>query len=525
MLLFVRLGHYALWDDEAVTALAAEGVWRTGDTSVVLDHNVVAYRGGLLLKGTHERSTPPLGAYIASPFVGFFGESTFAVRFPFACFGLASVAMILFWLHTLRAGWLTWLLVGMGLIGNVSLWLYCRQCRYYSPAIFSTIVIAYLYLNYSGKRWQLVLLAIASLMLLAANYLNYLALSVCMLLDYAIIGRKRWWLGLKDWLIILLPQIILGAFIVLTWNTLGTGNKAYLEGNSLANRFKLVWMNLRDINNAEYGVGLLFVIAVVLFCFLRKQSWLLRGPLILVAYVTVVSMLSPQVLDATTVFADIRYLAPVIPLCIAIGVLVAREAARIHPVVAVVLGVIAFGSNLLNGQWLDGNETPRSTLYSFLGELSDPPAEPYTPTIDWVNANVAPMQSIWVLPEYMTYPLMFAAPKPVYAWQFDKELPPAFKNLPPIHLKNREMPQYIIMFAPGPHQVAQVAPGMSININNQRYDVQATLPVFGQDTYRPELFWHRFTGVPMTQELINSGCAVYVFHQVTGPSIRLDGRP
>src|SRR5205807_2588413 len=41
MLLFARLGHYALWDDEAYTALAAQGVWQTGDTTAVLGHNVV----------------------------------------------------------------------------------------------------------------------------------------------------------------------------------------------------------------------------------------------------------------------------------------------------------------------------------------------------------------------------------------------------------------------------------------------------------------------------------------------------
>ena len=36
ILLFARLGHYSLWDDEALTALTALGVWRTGDTTAVL---------------------------------------------------------------------------------------------------------------------------------------------------------------------------------------------------------------------------------------------------------------------------------------------------------------------------------------------------------------------------------------------------------------------------------------------------------------------------------------------------------
>ena len=37
VLLFARLGHYALWTDEASTAITAAGVWRTGDTTAWLD--------------------------------------------------------------------------------------------------------------------------------------------------------------------------------------------------------------------------------------------------------------------------------------------------------------------------------------------------------------------------------------------------------------------------------------------------------------------------------------------------------
>jgi hypothetical protein len=265
LLLFSGLNYYALWDDEAVTALAGEGVWRTGDTSVVLDHNVVAYRAGLLLRGTHERSTPPLAAYLVAPFVGRSGAQAWVVRFPFAVLGLASVGLILFWLYRIDAHWFTWLLVGLALVANVSLWLYCRQCRYYSPAIFSSIAIAYLYLNWNGSRRQLGLLAAASIILLASNYLNYVALQLCLLADYLIVGRKRRSLGIKDWLIVLVPQVVVGLVIVLIWNTLGTGSKEYIQGNTILQRLQLVWMNLRDINRCEYGAGLLLLAAPVLF--------------------------------------------------------------------------------------------------------------------------------------------------------------------------------------------------------------------------------------------------------------------
>src|ERR1043166_198560 len=96
-LLFCRLGHYAFWDDEAGLALVAEGVWRTGDTSAVLDHNVFAARDGYLLRNLHDRSNPPLPAYFVAPFIGLSG-SAWAGRFPIALCGVACVALMLWWL-------------------------------------------------------------------------------------------------------------------------------------------------------------------------------------------------------------------------------------------------------------------------------------------------------------------------------------------------------------------------------------------------------------------------------------------
>src|SRR3984885_4305709 len=95
ILLFARLGHYALWDDEAITAMTARGVWRTGDTSAwVDDHNLLAYRNGLLIKHFADRYTPPLQFYLLAPFMGLLGESSFVCRLPFAICGVISVCLM-----------------------------------------------------------------------------------------------------------------------------------------------------------------------------------------------------------------------------------------------------------------------------------------------------------------------------------------------------------------------------------------------------------------------------------------------
>jgi hypothetical protein len=60
LLLFWRLGHYALWDDEALTALIGKGILATGDTSIYVGENVVAFRDGLMVRDGKDRITPPM---------------------------------------------------------------------------------------------------------------------------------------------------------------------------------------------------------------------------------------------------------------------------------------------------------------------------------------------------------------------------------------------------------------------------------------------------------------------------------
>jgi 4-amino-4-deoxy-L-arabinose transferase-like glycosyltransferase len=135
VLLFARLGHNALWDDEAGTALTAKGVLRTGDTSVLLDDgNINAYRNGLDVRSFCDRSMPPLDAYLTAASFAIFGIDAWAARLPFALIGLATIGLVLFWAR--RESWPLLLILGLGLISNVSLILFLHQCRYYAPSVF-----------------------------------------------------------------------------------------------------------------------------------------------------------------------------------------------------------------------------------------------------------------------------------------------------------------------------------------------------------------------------------------------------
>ena len=195
-----------------------------------------------------------------------------------------------------------------------------------------------------------------------------------------------------------------------------------------------------------------------------------------------------------------RYLVPVIPLCIFIAALALARLTRRSPWLAAAAGAVVFGTNLVHGGPLTSIGA-RSSIALYARELLDPAVDPYQVTAAWINANVRAGESIWVMPAYMKYPLMFHAPKAVYAWQLAWPPEPQFEGLPAIHFEGRVQPDYMIAFGP--------AVGTMVDAGFTRDREQlATLDVYWKDLYRPELSWRRFgpvTGYDRGTE------AVYVF--------------
>jgi hypothetical protein len=165
-----------LWCDEVDTAMYARGIARTGDTSAVIDHNLYAFRGGSCLVDLRGRYMPPASFYLAAPFVGRQGTGAFWPRFPFAVCGLVSIALVLFWMGRDGASTLFWTLMSVGLVTNVSMFLYFRQCRYFGLAALLSLSVAYCYLHWDGRRWMLVGCSILAglLMLTQEDSLNSL---------------------------------------------------------------------------------------------------------------------------------------------------------------------------------------------------------------------------------------------------------------------------------------------------------------------------------------------------------------
>ena len=492
LLLFTHLGHYALWDDESLAALIGDGVWHTGDTSAVHGQNIVAYRDGLLIKGLKDRSSPPLQYYIVAPFVGVIGENAWAARLPMAMLGFGCVALMMWWMHRDGADPGTWILFSMALLGNVSFFLYFRQCRYYAPASFLLVATAYCYLHAETRR-GIILTALLCLLLLTANYMTWAAAMGMAGVDYIFWGRKRRRLSLADWAIVLLPQVVVGGIVLWIWNP-SSIDAGEMRGPWLPDRLTLLWWTLRDLNSCEYGVGIL-LIAAPFVGFFMKRPWIVRSFTALIVGVLVTVIISPQSATFHTAMqADVRYLCAFIPFCLVVETLTLRAlAGSTWAITGVVPAALLFYSNLLQGGLLldPSVRVPvGSTPWRFVRELVTPPADPYTVTADWINQNVIAGESILVLPEYARYPLIFHAPGAIYAWQLsDPAKDPAYASLPPIDFRDRHPPDYIIGFG------RTVQPKRELHLSNIRYGLVQVLNVYALWAYRPELFWRDFEEV------------------------------
>jgi len=505
-LLFLRLGHYALWDDEAGLAIPARGVWQTGDTSIVTGHNIIAPRQGIIVRDLKDRANPPLPAYVMAPFAAFSGTGAFLPRLPLALCGLMCVGLLLWWLWRDKADRMTWSLMAIAILGNVSFFLYFRQARYYGITLLGSVAAAYIYLHWKGSRRGLLGLSLLLLAVLASHYMTFAALVAAMTVDYFLWQRHVRKLQLLDWLLLLAPAGVLGAVIVFIWNPfLLSGITKQAGSNDLADRLTLFWWNLRDLNRAEFGAAILLLLAPVLYFTREKNPFLLRGVVCIAVYCFVMAMVSPQPVHQTSL-ADVRYLIPLIPLCMALEVAVLRILTRAAPGwLCLSLGVVAFGTNLLNG----GPFFPeglRSTTWCFAKELISPPSDPYTETAKWINEQVRENASIWVLPDYMTYPLIYHAPKAIYAWQLAWPPEPQFSGLPAVHFQGRVPPDYIVCFGPVVRDVIGLLQNWARS--GIRYDHADTIDFFWKDRYRPELFWRSFTPIVDYNKNLE---AIYVF--------------
>ncbi len=505
-MLFFRLGHYPFWGDEADTALFARGVARTGDTMALIDHNIYAFRNGACLKNLHGRYQPPVPYYLAAPFVGVDGTGAFWPRFPFAVLGLLSVGLLLYWMIRMGISASAWIVLSIGLLGNVSFFLFCRQCRYFSLTILLSLVVAYLYLNWKGRWWEYTGFVLASILLLGTNYLSYVALYAVLGCDYILFTRRQLRLKFDQWLLLLGPQILIGIAIISVYNPLGDEVAPDLPGrNIFLDKLVLLWWNLRDLNSNEFYIAIIMLAALPVYIW-NRNIWLLRAILAGISYIFTIVVFSPQHVSLT-IAADVRYLVPLIPLFIGISAMVIVPLSLDKWPLALLLSVAVFASNILNYPFSPKQWSCRPA--EFVRELFIPQVCSIDLAVKWIKDYVHKGESIWAVPDFMGYSLMYHAPDPIYAWQLKSPPQKQFEALPPIHFIGQTPPDYFIVFGPYKGVVEK-------NINTLKsqaldYQLIKVLDVYWADKTRPEITLRTFRTIKDFDRRLK---AVYVYRRV-----------
>lgn len=490
VLLFARLGHYPLWDDEACTAILARGVWETGRSLAVQDGNVMAYGEGSMLFGVWDRVHPPLQQYVMAPFLGLLGEtSAWAARLPMAATGLGVVWLLCRWLRRDSPDRAFTVIFLVLLLSNVALFLYLRQARYYALGIFAMTLAAYLYTRLPERAGWRDLLPLggvfATLPLISSQV--FATFAPLFVLDYLIWGRKRSRIGASGWGALLLPPLGTSLFILATWNPLLISESSSYAGPWWY-RPTMVWWAFRDLNASEMAVGAL-ILAAPLVGWWAGRPQLVRGAFAVAAACVMEGLLDPQT-PATTSIAGVRHLAPVVPLAVAVSAGVIYVVwLRSRTLAVVLLGLAGF-TNVLHWGALQPGVRLRSAQYLWATELLSPPDDPYSAALRLLRNHTRPGETVGIEPDWMRYPLMFHLPDRLYTWQLHPRFAPQHApDIDPRQYYGSEPPAWFVAFGLFHEDQRPKAEALA----GRKYELTADdRNIYWRDSYRPELILRDF---------------------------------
>jgi hypothetical protein len=397
-------------------------------------------------------------------------------------------------------------------LGNVSLFLYSRQARYYGLGWALGLALVYLYRYRHESRRNRVLLTVGSVALLAVHFLSYGATMVCLAADYLLFELRKQNDTWRQRALYLGVQVVGAVAIVGVFFPFGRKVTAYVPASWWADKLTLFWWNLRDLVACEFFFTPVLALALLVWAAGRfRDAWLVRMVLALVLYALLASLLSPQPVGWATV-SDIRYLAAIIPLGIALTARTLTSVPRLPGAVgaALALGLVATTAPWAWVQRLARGPTAipaRSTPLAFLEELRSPQRSAYREASDWLRANVPDGATVFVQPDYATYPLVFHAPALRYMWQLRQDQRPQYPMLEDHHFKYLGVPDVLVAFGPDVNGLRGLV--AQAQVRGVTYE-ETRLDVMGPDRTRPELFWRSFT----TPSLDDAGTqGTYVFRR------------
>jgi len=301
-----------LWQDEAETAVLARNVLKTGlpqafdgkNTVILLE--IPEFSKNYIL-GKYWMGQPWLAIYVAAMSFGIFGVNTFAARVPFAFIGLLTI---------LATYLLSWRLFRNRSISNISvaltafsvpLLLHFRQCRYFAPGIFLTVLCIYLYLNYSEKRRFSLALLLAALFLLLNTSIGYfLSVASAIIIHMFITGRSSFFSKRN-----LLFFGVLALYAIPTLYLFKLPRRFSSDSHWIFHNLRYY---IRSINKYIFPWKILIPL-YILYAFIKRKAVFAmsrddKKPIIMVATFIIVSI--PFLLPVN--FNSLRYIINIVPL-------------------------------------------------------------------------------------------------------------------------------------------------------------------------------------------------------------------
>jgi hypothetical protein len=509
------LDKRTLWSDEAQVVFFAKNLVTNGKTTGWDGWNLFTERNGSLLHNDFSPRNPPLDFLVCATAFKLLGISTFSGRLFFVLIGIACGILFMRLLHEqfgLRS--LTAMYAFPMLCLSTQFILYIRQCRYYSPAVFLTVLALFFFwrvfrhpvtaskapdfckkrasmANLGGLTVSLAGLFFASPLLWAAMIFS---LTVLAFAHYrGAVHRLMTW-QLPAAAVFLSALILPYALSAKVWERPDMG-----PAFNLRDKFALLFYQLRDMDENTFFPILFFILFVIVSRISSLKKLLPNRTnevfILIFCYIPAITLLSREEAQWKGIaggHADIRYLVALLPLfAIAAGALFSV----IHRIskwwVAAALPFICICTNIPSVQSFSGNFglPTQSLIIEHMTGFKSPIDE----AVDYLDKNIPQNQLIYVVPDYYaTNMVLYCGDRYRIASTLDRTTSLDVSALTRRGCRlfiDQLHPDIIISFTMVPETLNKLS---GLKSDSVFYVRKAVLPTPGVDGNRPELMYHRF---------------------------------
>jgi hypothetical protein len=525
ILSFIGLSNTSLWDDEAQVAIIARVFSKSGVLSGWDGRNLFAYHNGSILDQHLRPINAPLDFLTTALSFHLFGVSTWTARLPFVVIGLAS-ACVFFLLLRLEFGEnrsLRFIPFTFFCLSTVYL-LNIRTCRYYSLALFFSILTMYLFRRgqQTQKSTYFLGVSISALLLFYSSYLLCAAFLLGLIVAQVVTSPPAKY-GIRWGQFALMAAVfVVGSLPYANHFHIWQRPDMHTDDYMHITRPQFFVWNLERLNDIGCLPWLIHALALIVIFWKRKdvditgrmRYWLIAS----YSYLAFLAVLLPHPIS------DIRYLIPLFPMLTAVVGIVVWYLFRRSPPIAVLLGLVLLCTNFLS--YTPENSQMRWLLPGYISENLHPYPTGSSRVSDYLRANAKQDDTVFACPEYFNYPLMFyVGDKLKFASLLtrDSRLPMELTDKLGAPLaRETNFPNWIVAFGKQTTDVG-VASNTQDCLNyfsrphqengvliSYHYALAKTLDVYWAQTQRPELPWHSFGPVTRFDPLTD---AIYIYRR------------